>query len=75
MRQPDDLPRDELVSLVRDIQNLLYAEADESEVAALAPEQEWDSQTLADLGSIFGRHGLAPAQDPPDDRSSRQAAS
>ena len=58
MRLAQDLNHEELVSVVSQIQSILYA--DYADVDVWNPNKEWDSETLEYVAAVLEDFGLVP---------------
>lgn len=56
LKDPQDLPLDDLTEVVRAVQATLWRACD----GAVEPDKEWDSDTLSAIGGILSDNGLDP---------------
>lgn len=55
IKDPESLARQELESVVRAIQNILWFDGD-----TLEPDKAWSPDTLDEIAGVLHRAGLAP---------------
>src|SRR6267378_1641561 len=63
MKLAHELTRDQLVTIVRFVQDVLWLDAEDDGKGDLYdPNKEWDCDALDYIGTVMAEHGLRPAR-------------